>query len=171
MVITVLYDDGALDSFDTQCAASSLGASALVSECELKPKDIEADGLWISLHHYDVAEKKPSQSSEQTPRASRRRGWRLLLAAPDEVSKIMEIAIDGSPAIVRFNGELLNVSVVDSLARQFLPKADSLSLAEKISGISAQFANNLISQNLYPAISSISPETQNFAEEIALGLD
>ena len=139
MQITITYKDGHIGHFET-ASLKPLGSDALLMECEFSAADAEERGLWVSIHHYDAI-KNASATQGETPDASRKRGWRFLLASADEMTDAVEVSIDGRPAATRLGGRLIETAVIDALSRLFLHNADALSIAAKIADLD-RYLNN-----------------------------
>ncbi len=129
MQILITYADGKRTVFDTG-SLKPFGADAMLIECELSLDDVSEGGLWVSIHHYDANSKDATQG--ETPTALRHRGWRFLLASPDEAEDIIEVLMDGKPVLGRIGDELVKTTVLDARARLLLHNAEALSLIAKI---------------------------------------
>ena len=139
MQITITYKDGHTNHFET-ASLKPLGLDALLMECEFSATDAEECGLWISIHHYDAI-KNASAAQGEIPDASRKRGWRFLLASSDEMANAVEVSIDGKPVVARLGNKLIETAVIDALARLFLHNTDALSIAAKIADLD-RYLNN-----------------------------
>ena len=104
--------DGREDVFDLERLCEGRG-QPLATEYRLRFDRMESDGLWVEANSYG-----PGVGGV----AERRRGWRLMLASPEEVRSIESVSRDGRLRYWRLggslvdstNGNVVNVSAVQS---------------------------------------------------------
>ena len=113
MKVVITYDNGRVDVFDDGrfTAAQPFGSNAMLANYELRFDRLGQTGLWLSIHHYDISPGAAQlDSQEGTPRASRSRGWRFLLAEKEEVSHMVQIKADERELAFRVGGELVDAA-------------------------------------------------------------
>lgn len=98
MVVEVSYADGREDVFDLERLCEGRG-QPLATEYRLRFDRMESDGLWVEANSYGPGEGGV---------AERRRGWRLMLASPEEVRSIESVSRDGRLRYWRLGGSLVD---------------------------------------------------------------
>lgn len=98
MVVEVSYADGREDVFDLERLCEGRG-QPLATEYRLRFDRMESDGLWVEANSYGPGEGGV---------AERRRGWRLMLASPEEVRSIEPVSRDGRLRYWRLGGSLVD---------------------------------------------------------------
>ena len=98
MVVEVSYADGREDVFDLERLCEGRG-QPLATEYRLRFDRMESDGLWVEANSYGPGEGGV---------AERRRGWRLMLASPEEVRSIESMSRDGRLRYWRLGGSLVD---------------------------------------------------------------
>ena len=123
MNITIRYDTGRVDVFDTVSftAAQPFPQTNMLTDFELKLDDLGKRGLWLAAHYYAIGQAYRDAAGEgEVPVARRRMGWRLLLAQEDEVDHIQSVDMDGSPVLRRAAGTLFDYARFESVASTLL---------------------------------------------------
>ena len=98
MVVEVSYADGREDVFDLERLCEGRG-QPLATEYRLRFDRMESDGPWVEANSYGPGEEGV---------AERRRGWRLMLASPEEVRSIESVSRDGRLRYWRLGGSLVD---------------------------------------------------------------
>lgn len=98
MVVEVSYADGREDVFDLERLCEGRG-QPLATEYRLRFDRMESGGLWVEANSYGPGEGGV---------ADRRRGWRLMLASPEEVRSIESVSRDGRLRYWRLGGSLVD---------------------------------------------------------------
>ena len=84
MNITIRYDTGRIDVFDTDSftATQPFPQSNMLTDFELKLDDLGKKGLWLAAHYYAIGQAyRDAAGDDEAPVARRKMGWRFLLAA------------------------------------------------------------------------------------------
>lgn len=123
MNITIRYDTGRIDVFDTISftAPQPFAQTNMLTNFELKLDDLGAKGLWLAAHYYAAAQSfRESAADGETPVARRKMGWRFLLAQQDEVAHIQSVEMDGAVVLRRAAGALFDYARFESVASTLL---------------------------------------------------
>lgn len=137
MRVEIAYVDGGFTYFDTGefTDGGALGANTALAEYDLPLDAVETEGLWLHVNRYDV-DRSELDEDPTTPaaRGHRRKGYRFLLAAPEEVARMQSLSIDGRMALERYgdDGCLVRRGRLDGLAEGYLHNAGILSTTAKI---------------------------------------
>lgn len=113
MKVTITYDNGRVDVFDDSrfTAAQPLGGNVMLTNYELRFDRLGRTGLWLCVHHYDISQEAAQSTFEdETPVASRSRGWQFLLAEEGEISHVVQIKADEKELAFRIGGELVDAA-------------------------------------------------------------
>lgn len=109
MHISVYYESGVIDGFDTQslCAAEPFrkGGTNILTEFRLRLDLLATGGLVLEGFWYELP---PSGEERGLAVAPRHPGFKMLLVSPDELSEIAKITCDGELLVWRQGGELIN---------------------------------------------------------------
>jgi hypothetical protein len=113
MRITVRFQDGAIEEFDTNTLTtdSALGRTNALTDLRL----VLHDGLWIEASWYRVV----SSEGSEMPLAQRSAGCRLHVLSEEEVAQARSIELDGRLQWVRVGPDLCDVSRLDEAADLF----------------------------------------------------
>lgn len=113
MRITVRFQDGAIEEFDTNTLTtdSALGRTNALTDLRV----VFDDGLWVEASWYRVA------SSENTdmPLAQRAAGCRLHVLSEEEVGQVRSVELDGRLQWVRVGRDLCDVARLDETVDLF----------------------------------------------------
>ena len=123
MNITIRYDNGRIDVFDTMSftAPQPYPTTNMLTNFELKLDEIGRKGLWLAAHYYDVGNAYRQNAPDgEIPVARRKRGWRFLLAQADEVGHIQAVEMDASPVLRRAGGALFDCARFEDVAGRVL---------------------------------------------------
>ncbi len=123
MNITIRYDTGRIDVFDTVSftAPQPFPQTNMLTDFELKLDDLGTKGLWLAAHYYAVApEYRESAGDGEIPVARRKMGWRFLLAQQDEVVHIQSVEMDGAMVLRRAAGALFDYARFENVASTLL---------------------------------------------------
>jgi len=118
MKITVYYQSGKIDEFDTQnfCAPEPFKAEGMniTTEFQLRLDLLQTEGLLLEIFWYDahISSDSVSTSNDEVgakiPHALRTRGRRVRLVSLRELSDIAKIACNGELLVWRQGSELIN---------------------------------------------------------------
>ena len=113
MRITVRFQDGAIEEFDTNTLTtdSALGRTNALTDLRVVLKG----GLWVEASWYRVA----SSEGSDMPLAQRSAGCRLHVLTEGEVEQIRSVELDGRPQWVRVGPDLCDVSRLNETADLF----------------------------------------------------
>lgn len=123
MNITIRYDNGRIDVFDTVSftAPQPFPQTNMLTDFELKLDDLGKKGLWLAAHYYAIGQAyRESAGDDEVPVARRKMGWRFLLAQEDEVDHIQSVDMDGSPVLRRAAGTLFDYARFEAVASTLL---------------------------------------------------
>ena len=123
MNITIRYDNGRIDVFDTVSftAPQPFPQTNMLTDFELKLDDLGKKGLWLAAHYYAIGQAyRGAAGDDEVPVARRKMGWRFLLAQEDEVGHIQSVDMDGSPVLRRAAGTLFDYARFESIANPLL---------------------------------------------------
>ena len=123
MNITIRYDTGRIDVFDTISftAPQPFPQTNMLTNFELKLDDLGEKGLWLAAHYYAAAQPyREAADDGDVPVARRKMGWRFLLAQRDEVEHIQSVEMDGSLILRRAAGVLFDYMRFESIAAAVL---------------------------------------------------
>lgn len=123
MNITVRYDSGRTDVFDTASLTASqpFPHTNILSDFELHYDDVEKKGLWLEAHYYAVAQSfRDSTEEGEIPVARRKMGWQILLAQKDEAAHILSVELDGTAVLRRAEGALFDCAKFEECASRYL---------------------------------------------------
>lgn len=135
MKVEILYGGGRIDVFDTACftAQAPLGPSNVIANFELRAEDPEASGVRLMLHGYSPPPAgEPAGEWQGVPEAAREKGWCMLLATPDEAQRILSVTCDGTVAMFRHRGGIVDAVTFDALCAGRLRSPASLSVDERV---------------------------------------
>ena len=112
MHITVYYQSGVLDSFDTQpfCAPEPFrrhGGNVL-TEFRLRLDLLSSDGLVLEVFWYELPAGDAAAGRDGLAPAPRHPSHKLLILGPDEVGGIAKIVCDGELLVWRQGDDLIN---------------------------------------------------------------
>lgn len=107
MRIEILYEDGALATFDTGAltAGQPFGGADVMTELIIDFAAVPEEGICVEVHHNDLG---GAGDDEGTPYADRVRGCRVCLADPDDLSRVMSVLVDGHVTAWRQGGCLVD---------------------------------------------------------------
>ena len=123
MNITIRYDTGRIDVFDTVSftAPQPFPQTNMLTDFELKLDDLGKKGLWLAAHYYAIGQAyRDDAGNGEVPVARRRMGWRFLLAQEDEIDHIQSVDMDGSPVLRRAAGTLFDYARFENVASALL---------------------------------------------------
>lgn len=123
MNITIRYDTGRIDVFDTDSftATQPFPQSNMLTDFELKLDDLGKKGLWLAAHYYAIGQAyRDAAGDDEAPVARRKMGWRFLLAQEDEVDHIQSVDMGGSPVLRRAAGTLFDYARFENAASTLL---------------------------------------------------
>lgn len=123
MNITIRYDNGRIDVFDTVSftAPQPFPQTNMLTDFELKLDDLGKKGLWLVAHYYAIGQAYRDAAGDGEVLVARRRmGWRFLLAQEDEIDHIQSVDMDGSPVLRRAAGTLFDYARFESVAGTLL---------------------------------------------------
>ena len=113
MQITVTYNNGRMEVFDTNSLTSAqpFGSHTLLNEFDVRLNDLGEQSLFMDIHHYeDVGE---ADSTSSTAELVRQRGRRCTLADSSEISQILSIEADGKLLAWQQGGALVNAMLFE----------------------------------------------------------
>ena len=104
MRITVWYEDGSLEEFDTTAltTAGALGAPDAMTDVAVRL--VEGDGMWAELSWYDSA----SIGGGDEQLAPRRAGCRAHLLSEGELARVRSCDVDGARWLTRVGPDLVD---------------------------------------------------------------
>lgn len=113
MRITVRFQDGAIEEFDTNTLTtdSALGRANALTDLRI----VLDDGLWVEASWYRVM----GSEGADMPLAQRSAGCRLHVLSEDEVGQVRSVELDGRLQWVRVGPDLCDVSRLDETADLF----------------------------------------------------
>ena len=113
MRITVRFQDGAIEEFDTNTLTtdSALGRTNALTDLRITLDD----GLWVEASWYRVV----SSEGTELPLAQRSAGCRLHVLSEEEVAQVRSVELDGRLQWVRVGVDLCDVSRLDEAADLF----------------------------------------------------
>ena len=113
MRITVRFQDGAIEEFDTNTLTtdSALGRANALTDLRI----VLCDGLWVEASWYRAV----SSDSPDVPLAQRSAGCRLHVLSEEEVEQVRSIELDGRLQWVRVGPDLCDVSRLDEASDLF----------------------------------------------------
>jgi hypothetical protein len=113
MRITVRFQDGAIEEFDTNTLTtdSALGRTNALTDLRI----VLDDGIWIEASWYRVA----SVEDAGMPLAQRSAGCRLHVLSEEEVVQVRSVELDGRLQWVRVGPDLCDVARLDETADLF----------------------------------------------------
>ena len=112
MHITVYYQSGVIDSFDTQtfCASEPFrrhGGNVL-TEFRLRLDLLSTDGLVLEAFWYELPAGDAASGRDGLAPAPRHPSYKLLILGPEEVGGIAKIVCDGELLVWRQGDDLIN---------------------------------------------------------------
>ncbi|KUH59334.1 hypothetical protein HF885_09835 [Olsenella umbonata] len=128
MRITVWYEDGGLEEFDTTAltTAGALGAPDAMTDVAVRL--VEGDGMWAELSWYDSA--CSGGGDEQL--APRRAGCRAHLLSEDELARVRSCDVDGTRWLTRVGPDLVDERrLSELLSLLYEPPVEGMSLARR----------------------------------------
>ena len=136
MRVEIVYEDGSFNIFDTGSFADggALGANTVLVEYSLPLEGVEEEGVWLHVSRYDVSrDEQDEDPATPVPAGHRRKGFRFLLASPEEVGRMLRLAIDDQVALERYgdDGCLVRRARLDVRAGAYLHNAGILSTTAK----------------------------------------
>lgn len=138
MRVEIVYASGRFTYFDTGGSFSdggALGAGNAVVEYDLPLDDVEREGVWLHINRYEVDRGELDEDpATEAARGHRRKGYRFLLASPEEVGEMASLSVDGVVALERYgdDGCLVRMGKLDGLAASYLHNSGALSTTAKI---------------------------------------
>ena len=110
MRITVRFQDGAIEEFDTNTLTtdSALGRTNALTDLRV----VFDDGLWVEASWYRVV----SSEGDDMPLAQRSVGCRLHVLSEEEVGQVRSVELDGRLQWVRVGPDLCDVARLDETA-------------------------------------------------------
>ena len=110
MRITVRFQDGAIEEFDTNTLTtdSALGRANALTDLRVTL----GDGLWVEASWYRVV----GSEGADMPLAQRLAGCRLHVLSEEEVGQVRSVELDGRLQWVRVGPDLCDVSRLDEMA-------------------------------------------------------
>ena len=113
MRITVRFQDGAIEEFDTNTLTtdSALGRANALTDLRVTL----GDGLWVEASWYRVV---GSEGSDM-PLAQRSAGCRLHVLSEEEVEQVRSVELDGRLQWVRIGPDLCDVARLDEISDLF----------------------------------------------------
>ena len=113
MRITVRFQDGAIEEFDTNTLTtdSALGRTNALTDLRI----VLDDGLWVETSWYRVV----SSEGSDMPLAQRSAGCRLHVLSEEEVAQVRSIELDGRLQWARVGPDLCDVARLDETADLF----------------------------------------------------
>lgn len=108
MRVTVRYDDGSVEDFDTNALTtdSALGRQNAVTDMHV----FLGDGLWADVSWYRVPAEAPGGVAE------RQAGCRIHLLSEEEVGHVRSIELEGRLQWLRVGPDLCDVARLDELS-------------------------------------------------------
>ena len=134
MKIVIRYKDDRLDIFDTATftASKPFAGKSMLTNFEVRIDSLGNTGLWLIAHYYEVSEAIAKKTAEgETPVAHRKRGWRFLLAEERELPDIESVSIDGELALMRIEGELVDMIRLNQMGEVWLDGSTNQCAAHK----------------------------------------
>ena len=128
MRITVWYEDGSLEEFDTTAltTAGALGAPDAMTDVAVRL--VEGDGMWAELSWYDSA----SIGGGDEQLAPRRAGCRAHLLSEGELARVRSCDVDGARWLTRVGPDLVDERrLSELLALLYEPPVEGMSLARR----------------------------------------
>jgi hypothetical protein len=113
MRITVRFQDGAIEEFDTNTLTtdSALGRTNVLTDLRI----VFNSGLWVEASWY----RSVSSDSPDVPLAQRSAGCRLHVLSEDEVEQVRSVELDGRLQWLRVGADLCDVAKLDETADLF----------------------------------------------------
>ena len=113
MRITVRFQDGAIEEFDTNTLTtdSALGRTNALTDLRI----VLEDGLWVEASWYRVT----SSEGSDMPLAQRSAGCRLHVLSEEEVGQVRPVELDGRLQWVRVGPDLCDVARLDETTDLF----------------------------------------------------
>ena len=113
MRITVRFQDGAIEEFDTNTLTtdSALGRANALTDLRVTL----GDGLWVEASWYRVV----GSEGADMPLAQRLAGCRLHVLSEEEVGQVRSVELDGRLQWVRVGPDLCDVSRLDEASDLF----------------------------------------------------
>ena len=113
MRITVRFQDGAIEEFDTNTLTtdSALGRANALTDLRVTL----GDGLWVEASWYRVV----GSEGADMPLAQRLAGCRLHVLSEEEVGQVRSVELDGRLQWVRVGPDLCDVAKLDETADLF----------------------------------------------------
>ena len=113
MRITVRFQDGAIEEFDTNTLTtdSALGRTNALTDLRI----VLDDGLWVEASWYRVV----SSEGADMPLAQRSAGCRLHVLSEAEVAQVRSVELDGRLQWVRVGSDFCDVARLDETADLF----------------------------------------------------
>jgi hypothetical protein len=113
MRITVRFQDGAIEEFDTNTLTtdSALGRTNVLTDLRI----VFNSGLWVEASWYRAV----SSDSPDVPLAQRSAGCRLHVLSEDEVEQVRSVELDGRLQWLRVGADLCDVAKLDETADLF----------------------------------------------------
>ena len=110
MRITVRFQDGAIEEFDTNTLTtdSALGRTNALTDLRV----VFDDGLWVEASWYRVV----GSEGTEMPLAQRSSGCRLHVLSEEEVGQVRSVELDGRLQWVRVGPDLCDVARLDETA-------------------------------------------------------
>lgn len=105
MRVTVRYDDGSVEEFDTSTLTTegALGRPNALTDIHVTIED----GVWAEISWYRVPADRPGEVADRMP------GCRVHLLNEDELSRTRSIELDGRLQWLRVGGDLCDVARLD----------------------------------------------------------
>jgi hypothetical protein len=113
MRITVRFQDGAIEEFDTNTLTtdSALGRTNVLTDLRI----VFNSGLWVEASWYRAV----SSDSPDVPLAQRSAGCRLHVLSEEEVAQVRSVELDGRLQWLRVGADLCDVAKLDETADLF----------------------------------------------------
>ena len=113
MRITVRFQDGAIEEFDTNTLTtdSALGRTNVLTDLRI----VFNSGLWVEASWYRAV----SSDSPDVPLAQRSAGCRLHGLSEEEVAQVRSVELDGRLQWLRVGADLCDVAKLDETADLF----------------------------------------------------
>lgn len=110
MRITVRFQDGAIEEFDTNALTtdSALGRTNALTDLRV----VLENGLWVEASWYRVV----GSEGTEMPLAQRSSGCRLHVLSEEEVGQVRSVELDGRLQWVRVGPDLCDVARLDETA-------------------------------------------------------
>lgn len=123
MRVTVRYEDGSVEEFDTNALTtdSALGRQNAVTDMHVSL----GDGLWVDASWYRVPTDTPGGVAE------RQAGCRIHLLSEEEVCRVRSIELEGRLQWLRVGPDLCDVARLDELS-DLMHEGPALGMAGRV---------------------------------------